>query len=163
MGIYEPKLDGSRGQGILMTDKTDKDKKEGIERREWHRVLVDLEVDYGNADNFLFAYIRDISETGIFIRTNEPQAIGTLLNLRFMPDDGNRQMLQLEGEVLWVNTVREGDPDNINPGMGVRFVGLTPENRFRLIEYIKTFAYLDDPNEAGEPAEDPAKNDEKAN
>lgn len=145
-----------------MTDKSDKDSKSGADRREWHRVLVDLEVDYGNTDNFLFAYIRDISETGIFIRTNEPQKIGTLLNLRFMPDDGKRQMLQLEGEVLWVNSVREGDPDNINPGMGVRFVGLTPEQRYRLIEYIKTFAYLDDPND-DKPAIDPARNDEKAN
>ena len=144
-----------------MTDDSDKDSKTGPERREWHRVLVDLEVDYGNADNFLFAYISDISETGIFIRTNEPEKAGTLLNLRFMPDDGNRQMLQLEGEVLWVNSVREGDPDNINPGMGVRFVGLAAENRFRLVEYIKTFAYLDDPDD--EATVDPARNDEKAN
>jgi uncharacterized protein (TIGR02266 family) len=146
-----------------MSDKTDKDEKTGLERREWHRVLVDLEVDYGNKDNFLFAYIRDISETGIFIRTNEPEKVGTLLNLRFMPDDGKREMLQLEGEVLWVNSVRKGDPNNINPGMGVRFVGLDPENRYRLIEYIKTFAYLDDPNEDNESGVDPAKNDEKAN
>jgi type IV pilus assembly protein PilZ len=146
-----------------MTDKDEKDTDKGIDRREWHRVLVDLEVDYGNADNFLFAYIRDISETGIFIRTNEPQKIGTLLNLRFMPDDGNRQFLQLEGEVLWVNSLRSGDPDNIHPGMGVRFVGLTPEDRFRLIEYIKTFAYLDDPHENPDSKTDPAKNDEKSN
>ncbi len=146
-----------------MTDENDKDKGEGIERREWHRVVVDLEVDYGNADNFLFAYIQDISETGIFIRTNDPEKIGTHLNLRFMPDDGNRQMLQLEGEVLWINTVRQGDLDSINPGMGIQFTGLTPEDRFRLIEYIKTFAYLDDPNEPDEFRSDPAKNDEKAN
>lgn len=145
-----------------MADEDDKSE-DGMERREWHRILVDLEVDYSNSDNFLFAYIRDISETGIFIRTNEPEKPGTLLNLRFMPDDGNRQLLQLEGEVLWVNTLREGDPDNINPGMGVRFVALAPENRFRLIEYIKTFAYLEDPNGDSKPNVDPAKNDEKAN
>jgi uncharacterized protein (TIGR02266 family) len=147
---------------ILMADKDDNGE-DGVERREWHRILVDLEVDYSNSDNFLFAYIRDISETGIFIRTNEPEKPGTLLNLRFMPNDGNRQLLQLEGEVLWVNTVREGDPDNINPGMGVKFVGLAPENRYRLIEYIKTFAYLDDPNGDNASDVDPAKNDEKAN
>jgi len=150
--------DEKGGEKVATQNKT------GIERREWHRVLVDLEVDYSNSDNFLFAYIRDISETGIFIRSNEPEKPGTLLNLRFMPDDGQKQLLQLEGEVLWVNTRREGDPDSINPGMGIRFVGLTPENRFRLVEYIKTFAYLDDP-EAKTAAEDDtaAKNDEKAN
>ena len=143
----------------------DEEDKEGAERREWHRVLVDLEVDYGNADNFLFAYIRDISETGIFIRTNAPEEPGTLLNLRFKPNDGVRQLLQLEGEVLWVNGLRPGDADNINPGMGVQFVGLTAENRFRLVEYIKTFAYLNDPDEdeAEEAPVEQAQNDQKAN
>lgn len=123
----------------------DDEEKDGAERREWNRVLVDLEVDYSNADNFLFAYISDISETGIFIRTNLPEKPGTLLNLRFTPRDGNRELLQLEGEVIWVNKLRPSHPDNINPGMGVRFVGLTGDIRHRLVEYIKTFAYLEDP------------------
>ena len=149
--------DGKDGEG------KDGEGKDGVERREWHRILVDLEVDYSNSDNFLFAYIRDISETGIFICTNEPEKPGTLLNLRFMPNDGKRQLLQLEGEVLWVNTFREGDPDSINPGMGVRFVGLKAEHRFRLIEYIKTFAYLEDPEDDGPAKIDPAQNDQKAN
>lgn len=135
----------------------------GRERREWHRVLVDLEVDYSNSDNFLFAYIRDISETGIFISTNRPEKPGTLLNLRFMPDDGHPELLQLEGEVLWVNSVREGDPDNINPGMGVRFSELAPEHRFRLVEYIKTFAYLEDPEEDRAPCEARSKSDDMVN
>ncbi len=134
--------------------------KEGRDRREWHRVLVDLEVDYSNSDNFLFAYISDLSETGIFIRTNTPELPGTRLNLRFMPDDGNRQLLQLEGEVIWVNELRPKSPDNINPGMGVKFVGLASDNRHRLVEYIKTFAFLDDPDE---DEDDAGKHDENAN
>ena len=151
------------GRETQMSD--DENIKKGLERREWHRVLVDLEVDYSNKDNFLFAYIRDISETGIFIRTNDPEEIGTQLNLRFMPNDGMQQLLQLEGEVLWVNKLRPGHPDNINPGMGVRFVGLTKENRHRLVEYIKTFAYLNDPegDEHKDDIGDEPKNDQRAN
>lgn len=143
----------------------DENNKEGAERREWLRILVDLEVDYSNADNFLFAYISDISETGIFIRTNLPEKPGTHLNLRFTPNDGNRQLLQLEGEVIWVNQLKPSDPDNLNPGMGVRFVGLTAEHRHRLVEYIKTFAYLDDPHEASfsSSGKDRAQNDERSN
>jgi len=139
----------------------DDSEKSGRDRRDWQRVLVDLEVDYGNADNFLFAYISDISETGIFIRTNSPEAPGTRLNLRFMPDDGNRQMLQLEGEVIWVNNLRPKSPDNLNPGMGVKFVSLDRESRHRLVEYIKTFAFLDDPEE--EAVTEPTPCDERAN
>ena len=143
-----------------MADENDK-KLEGRDRRDWRRVLVDLEVDYGNVDNFLFAYISDISETGIFIRTNDPEKPGTRLNLRFMPDDGNRQMLQLEGEVIWVNAFRPENPDNINPGMGVNFVGLDRDSRHRLVEYIKTFAFLEDPEE--DEAGDKPKIDDRAN
>ncbi len=146
-----------------MADEDDNEDKDGAERREWHRVLVDLEVDYSNADNFLFAYISDISETGIFIRTNTPEEPGTRLNLRFTPNDGNRQLLLLEGEVIWVNTLRPGHPDNINPGMGVSFVGLTADNRHRLVEYIKTFAYLDDPIDDDCEGKEQAQNDERAN
>lgn len=55
------------------------------ERRRSHRLIVDLEVDYQCEDNYLFAYICDISSTGIFVRTTAPHPPGTRLNLRFAP------------------------------------------------------------------------------
>jgi type IV pilus assembly protein PilZ len=116
---------------------------EGSERRQWERVLVDLEVDYGNEENYLFAYIRDISATGIFVRTNSPEPPGTRLNLRFTPP-GAPDPFELEGEVIWINPYRPGHSDNLHPGMGIRFIGLTDEDRERLVEFIKTFAYLAD-------------------
>ena len=125
------------------------------ERRAEPRMLVDLEVDYGNEDNFLFAYIRDISTTGIFVRTTEPEPPGTRLNLRFSPQ-GAHAPLELEGEVIWINPYRPDRRDNLHPGMGIRFVEFTPEMRRRLEQYIKTFAYLSSDDEAElDPADDP--------
>jgi type IV pilus assembly protein PilZ len=115
----------------------------GAERRGAPRILVDLEVDYGDEDNFLFAYIRDISATGLFVRTNAPEEPGTQLNVRFTPSDDD-DILELEGEVIWVNPYRPGHHDNLNPGMGIRFLDLTPEQRFRLVDFVRRFAYLDD-------------------
>jgi type IV pilus assembly protein PilZ len=115
----------------------------GAERRGALRILVDLEVDYGDEDNFLFAYIRDISATGLFVRTNAPEEPGTQLNVRFTPE-GDDDILELEGEVIWVNPYRPGHHDNLNPGMGIRFLDLTPEQRFRLVDFVRRFAYLDD-------------------
>ncbi len=106
------------------------------ERRRAPRVLVDLEVDYASEDNYLFAYITDISATGIFIRTTSPEQPGTHLNLRFA------KTIEIEGEVIWVNPYRPGAPDNLHPGMGVRFVGLDDEVRDQLLELIRRFAYL---------------------
>src|ERR1043165_6598975 len=81
------------------------------ERRRAPRVLVDLEVDYASEDNHLFAYIMDISATGIFIRTTTPEAPGTHLNLRFSPNGGRDGQIEVEGEVIWVNPYRPGAPD----------------------------------------------------
>lgn len=111
------------------------------DRRAAPRVLVDLEVDYSSEEIFLFAYITDISETGIFIRTTAPEPPGTLLNLRFRPDDASPQ-LQVEGTVIWVNPFRPGAVDNLHPGMGIRFAALDAEVKDRLLELVRRFAYL---------------------
>jgi uncharacterized protein (TIGR02266 family) len=103
-------------------------------------MLVDLEVDYASEENYLFAYITDISATGIFIRTTTPEAPGTQLNLRFSSE--NSGAIEVEGEVIWVNPYRPGAPDNLHPGMGIRFLGLDNELRDRLLELIRRFAYL---------------------
>lgn len=126
--------------GPVMGEPGDRD--EGIERRKFERVLVDLEVDYSHEDTYLFAYIRDISATGLFVRTNSPEEPGTRLNVRFTPPDS--QPLELEAEVIWVNRFRPGRSDSIHPGMGIRFVDLTPDDRERLVELVRRFAYLDD-------------------
>ena len=110
------------------------------ERRRAPRMLVDLEVDYASEENYLFAYITDISATGIFIRTTTPEAPGTQLNLRFSSE--NAGAIEVEGEVIWVNPYRPGAPDNLHPGMGIRFLGLDNELRDRLLELIRRFAYL---------------------
>jgi uncharacterized protein (TIGR02266 family) len=110
------------------------------ERRRSPRVLVDLEVDCESEDNYLFAYITDISATGIFVRTTTPEQPGTHLNLRMSSEYA--ELLELEGEVIWVNPYRPGTPDNLHPGMGIRFVNLDNELRDRLFELIRRFAYL---------------------
>ena len=112
----------------------------GGERRRAPRVLVDLEVDCGSEDNFLFAYITDISQMGIFVRTVTPEPPGTRLNLRFCPP--GLGTLVLEGLVIWINPYRPGDRENLNPGMGVQFVDLSREQRQQLKQLVRTFAYL---------------------
>ena len=110
------------------------------ERRRAPRMLIDLEVDYASEENYLFAYITDISATGIFVRTTTPEAPGTQLNLRFSSETAGA--IEVEGEVIWVNPYRPGKPDNLHPGMGIRFLSLDNELRDRLLELIRRFAYL---------------------
>jgi type IV pilus assembly protein PilZ len=112
-------------------------------RRSYDRYDVTWAVDCVASDTFLYASIANISEMGIFVRTTEPLAVGTKLVLAFSPP--GHEPFKLEGTVAWVNRVRENG-DNPNPGMGVRFTSLGPDERERLVDVIRTIAYVRDPS-----------------
>ncbi len=112
------------------------------ERRSYERIDVEWSVDCETEETFLYASITNISEMGIFVATHEPLEVGTRLTLRFaMP--GEQAPFILFGQVAWVNPIRLLS-DNPNPGMGVRFVDLSSENRERIIASVRTIAYVRD-------------------
>lgn len=111
----------------------------GIERRKYERFETSISVDYSSGETFLFSYIQNISEMGIFIRSDDPFPIGTVLKLRFAP--AGQEPIEVSGTVTWVNPYRPFG-DNLNPGMGVRFEGLTPDLRERIVALVRTVAYL---------------------
>jgi type IV pilus assembly protein PilZ len=111
-------------------------------RRGSDRIEVTWSVDCESRETFLYASIANISEFGIFVRTQEPLEVGTRLTLTFAPP-GSDEPFVLHGQVQWVNVVRML-ADNPNPGMGIRFVELTPEARSRLIDTVRTIAYVRD-------------------
>lgn len=115
---------------------------EGQNRRTRERFEVTWSVDCATEDTFLFAAITNISEIGIFVKTTEPLAVGTALTLRFAPD-ARAEPFILRGTVVWVNEVRPLH-DNPNPGMGICFSDLLPADRERIVEVIRTIAYLRD-------------------
>jgi len=115
------------------------------ERRSHERFEASIQVDYASGDTFLYAYITNISEMGIFIRSETPAARGTALTVRFATPDGTG--LELPGVVAWVNPVRPGG-ENPNPGMGIRFLDLSPETREHIVALVRTVAYLHDDDDA---------------
>jgi type IV pilus assembly protein PilZ len=110
------------------------------DRRSADRIDVTWSVDCETEDTFLYANITNISEVGIFVRTDEPLEVGTRLTLKFAPP-GARDTLVLTGQVAWVNPIRML-ASNPNPGMGIRFIDLTQESRERLIDAVRTIAYV---------------------
>jgi type IV pilus assembly protein PilZ len=111
-----------------------------LERRSSERFDVTWSVDCETEETFLYAAITNISELGIFVRTTDPLPIGTQLTLRFVSPNSASPFV-LQGKVQWVNTYRPMR-DNPNPGMGVRFIELQPADRERLVDTIRTIAYL---------------------
>jgi uncharacterized protein (TIGR02266 family) len=129
-----------------MSDENNKNNKDeglaGSELRQSERVAVDIEVDCRDESNFLLASIKNLSVQGIFVETKNPAELGTRLNLRFnLPISGN--MISAEGVVVWSNPYREG-AENLNPGMGIRFVNLDEEAIQKLTDLVRRVAYIDD-------------------
>ena len=112
------------------------------ERRSYERIDVEWSVDCETEQTFLYASITNISEMGIFVATHEPLEVGTRLTLRFAVP-GHESPFILLGQVAWVNPIRLLS-DNPNPGMGIRFVDLSPESRERIINSVRTIAYVRD-------------------
>ncbi len=104
------------------------------------------DVDCEAEDTFLYAAITNISELGIFVKTREPLDVGTRLDLRFnarVRNSDDVEPFHMSGIVQWVNPVRPLS-DNRNPGMGITFVDLRAEDRERLVELVRTIAYVRD-------------------
>jgi len=118
------------------------EKPDGRERRQHRRYDVKFQVDVEGAENFLFAYVSNISEMGIFVASDRPLSVGSHLKLTFKPIE-IAESFEVEGEVVWVNPVREGD-ESQSPGMGIRFVDLDDEQKEKIVGLIKTIAYLHD-------------------
>ena len=101
------------------------------------RVLVDVEVDPHLDGTYVFARGTAINPTGVFVRTDAPLPPGTELRLRIADDCGVQ--LEVEGVVAWWNPP---SLTAIDPGMGVRFVGLAAPERRRLTALVGRIAYL---------------------
>ena len=109
------------------------------DRRFAPRVPTFVEVDYRTEGTFLFTSFGARVATaplGIFVRTEDPLPQGTQLQLHFAASSPGAAF-ELLGEVVW--TTRDAE----RTGMGVRFFAVEPGELVRLLELVRTIAYVD--------------------
>lgn len=104
-----------------------------IEKRETPRTLIKIQINYGGAGAYLFDYSRDMSETGIFIATDQPLVIGANITLKFILPEVLEE-IEAEGVVTWINPAGSIDPPQ---GMGVKFLKLSPEKQKLILDVIE--------------------------
>jgi type IV pilus assembly protein PilZ len=94
------------------------------------RYQVDIVVNYETREFFLGSRVTNISRGGMFIRTDHPLPIQTELELHFhLPDEPGT--VDARGRVIWTYDVPRNGCGVVS-GMGIKFVGLAPEERSRL-------------------------------
>jgi len=74
---------------------------------------VTINKEFESFDAFIQEYVTNISRTGVFIKSQKPLPVGTLVNLRFTVIMDDIETIEGIGEVVRV----EAEP----PGMGVVF------------------------------------------
>ncbi len=94
---------------------------------------VTLNRDYTRGDDLLSEYVMDVSQSGAFIRTNDPLPVGTRLQVRFSVTVDRMELVEGLAEVVRVSAAPSG--------MGVFFVELTESSQdvlARLIDQRRT-------------------------
>jgi len=116
---------------------------------------------------FLSEYSANISPTGMYIVSSNPEPPGRVLDLEFRLGDGF-EIIQGKGEVVWSRSVADGP--NRPPGMGIRFVELSEGSKdliYRIVDrYVQEGGIpfdlatardrIDEPPPAAPPASAPA-------
>jgi type IV pilus assembly protein PilZ len=106
---------------------------EKIERRSSPRAEIVVRVNYQTVDALFSEFASNINEGGIFVETEDPQPIGTAVELEFkLP--GSDQPVEVVGRV--VRTTEEGEHSQVS-GMGIEFESLSVEASQRIDEIIR--------------------------
>lgn len=104
------------------------------DRRAEPRADVDLEVHYRTAQDFMAAYIRNISGGGIFIRSQQPLSLNREVQVRFtLP--GITRPFTVRGLVVW--TTPYPSRSSFPSGMGIKFLELDPEAGKIIAAFVK--------------------------
>jgi len=108
-------------------------------RRATRRLPLDVDLGFQSETNFYVGFSEDISEGGLFIATYDFLELGTRLVVNFTLPDGH--VVSARSEVRWV---REHNPrvPEMMPGMGVRFLDLSAEDRAAVQGFLRRRAPL---------------------
>ena len=115
-------------------------------RRQQKRHDAVLEVTAEAGHQFFTGFTENISTGGLFIATYRLLPLGSRFRLKFKVP-GLDHVFEATCEVRWVREYNELVPD-MQPGMGVRFLDLSPEEERLLDEALKkmtTMFYDDEP------------------
>src|SRR5690349_16330849 len=97
--------------------------------RKDRRAPVSLKVRFKSAtvDEFIEHYCKDVSRGGIFIKSSQPMAIGTLLKFQFQLKDES-SLIRGVGRVVWTRSPEDAVADQ-PAGMGIKFIKMDNESR----------------------------------
>jgi uncharacterized protein (TIGR02266 family) len=94
---------------------------------------MQTQVDLTSDSNVFTGFSTNLSEGGLFVATHNLLPVGTPVDLTFTLPGNTR--VSVRGEVRWTREIDDRVPD-VFPGVGVRFVELTPQASEALHRFV---------------------------
>ena len=123
------------GEARFTTRTSVKPSPDGTQRREHSRFSVDLEVSVGSDHNFYAGFLENMSAGGVFIATHLLKPVGSVIDFNIQLPDSTH-VVRGKGEVRWVREYNERS--NVPPGVGLRFVELSPGSLEAISDFLAT-------------------------
>ncbi len=123
---YSPEQITFRINNLLFPDKT--------AQRQEPRVPITIPVDFKVGNTIATGFLLNISETGMFLHTQNDLLPGTSVHLRFSLPDLNH-ILEVKGIVKWSNHM--GQAKSMFGGAGINFVTIKPDEQQLIREFVK--------------------------
>jgi type IV pilus assembly protein PilZ len=102
--------------------------------RQHIRYPVSLRVDYSTRDAFVANHVSNLSKGGLFIASDAPLPVDSELELVLTLAEP-MECIKARGRVIWNYDIRKGTT-RVIPGMGIKFLDMTPADRCRLAAYL---------------------------
>lgn len=109
----------------------------GGDRRQVDRYESTLEVQFDNFPDLATEFTSNISKGGMFVRCPKPPPLRTKIDLRLkLPSE---EVVALRAEVVHVLTPEVAATMKTSPGVGVAFVGMSPEDLKPIEALLSTY------------------------
>ncbi len=104
------------------------------QKRKNPRAVAKIEVEFKATMDFAKSYMLNVSNGGLFIRTDEPFHLDSIVFLKFLlPEDS--EAIEAEGKVVWCNA--KGGRSYFPRGMGIKFLKIKPTDAERISKFVK--------------------------
>jgi len=104
----------------------------GHDRRKAERAAIEVDIGFHSETNFYTGWSEDLSDGGLFVATYHLLRVGTELTVSFILPGGHP--ITTQARVRWIREPR--NPDAEQPGMGVEFEQLDPQDRAMIMRFV---------------------------
>jgi uncharacterized protein (TIGR02266 family) len=97
------------------------------------RVATTIKIAFQNSGVPVSSYILNLSSGGIFIKTDTPLPIDSMLSLHFQLP-GDLEPMNIQGRVVWIKQKANAFPS----GMGVQFTELSQAHKKKIHAFVES-------------------------